>query len=195
MNPNNTQSDETDNFSGNQELQGTNDVGSGNGQAELCGGSPAAPATGVDYSRSSKPVSTSTCPKEVELGFAKDTVVGVDFFNIDPGAYGTPTGYLTQTDPQCSGTVTSQDPTGQGGAGEYPSYASSNGAVTCTAFPSGGICAVADGWLPGNPLNCGSLGTCTGTPFTNITNTPINGGTERPRSPTGSSVARSGLQP
>ena len=49
-NPNNTQSDETDNFSGTQELQGTNDVGSGNGQDELCSSNPSAPAgTTVDY--------------------------------------------------------------------------------------------------------------------------------------------------
>ena len=175
-NPNNTQSDETDNFSGSQELVGTNDVGSGNGQSELCNGSaPAAPAAGVDYSRSSKPVSSSTCPTGVELGFAKDAVVGIDFLNIDPAAYGTPTGYQTQVDPQCSGTVTTLDPTGQGGPGQYPSYASSSGAVVCTQFPSGGIGSVADGWLPGNSLTCTT--TCTGTKFTNITNTPINGGT------------------
>ena len=44
-NPNNTQSDETDNFSGTEELQGQNDVGSGNGQSMLCGGTPSTPGT------------------------------------------------------------------------------------------------------------------------------------------------------
>ena len=127
--PNNTQSDETDNFSGTQELQGTNDVGSGNGQSELCGSNPSAPAgTTVDYSRSSKPISTSTCPTGVELGFAKDAVVAVDFQTINPALYGTPNGYLNQTDPQCTSS----------GAGFYPSYAASNGAVTCTEVPGGG---------------------------------------------------------
>ena len=86
-----------------RKLQGTNDVGSGNGQSELCGGNPSAPAgTTVDYSRSSKPVSTSTCPTGVELGFAKDAVVAVDFQTINPALYGTPNGYLSQTDPQCT---------------------------------------------------------------------------------------------
>src|ERR1700728_4069180 len=89
-NPNNTLSDETDNFSGTVEVQGTNDVGSGNGQDELCGGTPSAPAgTTVDYARSSRPVSTSTCPTGVDLGFAKDAVVGVDFQAINPALYGT----------------------------------------------------------------------------------------------------------
>jgi hypothetical protein len=168
--PNNTQSDETDNFSGTQELAGTNDVGSGNGQDELCSSNPSAPAnTTVNYSRSSKPVSTSTCPSGVELGFAKDAVVGVDFTTINPAAYGTPSGYLSQTDPQCTSS----------GAGFYPSYAASNGALTCTKFPAAGIGPVADGWLPTDPTNCGTGGgpACSGTAFTNITNTALSGGT------------------
>jgi hypothetical protein len=168
--PNNTQSDETDNFSGTQELAGTNDVGSGNGQDELCSSNPSAPAnTTVNYSRSSKPVSTSTCPSGVELGFAKDAVVGVDFTTINPAAYGTPSGYLSQTDPQCTSS----------GAGFYPSYAASNGALTCTKFPAAGIGPVADGWLPTDPTNCGTGGgpACSGTAFTNVTNTPLTGGT------------------
>jgi hypothetical protein len=168
-NPNNTQTDETDNFSGTQELQGTNDVGSGNGQTELCGSNPSAPAgTTVDYARSSKPVSTSTCSTGTELGFAKDAVVGVDFQTINPALYGTPNGYLNQTDPQCTSS----------GAGFYPSYAAADGTVTCTKFPAAGIGPVADGWLPTDPTNCGTGGgpACSGTPFTNITNTGISGG-------------------
>lgn len=169
-NPNNTLSDETDNFSSTVEVQGTNDVGSGNGQAELCGGTPSAPAgSTVDYARSSRPVSTSTCPTGVDLGYAKDAVVGVDLQTIDPALYGAPNGYLDQTDPQCSAN----------GAGFYPSYAAANGAVTCTKFPAGGIGPVADGWLPTDPTNCGTGGgpACSGTPFTNISNTPLSGGT------------------
>src|ERR1700722_11159410 len=169
-NPNNTQTDETDNFSGTQELQGTNDVGSGNGQSELCSSNPSAPAgTTVAYARSCKPVSTGTCSTGIELGFAKDAVVGVDFQTINPGLYGTPSGYLGQTDPQCSSN----------GAGFYPSYSASNGTVTCTKFPSAGIGPVADGWLPTDPTNCGTGGgpACTGTPFKDISNTPIGGGT------------------
>ena len=174
-NPNNTQSDETDNFSGTQELQGTNDVGSGNGQDELCGTanphSPTEnPSSTVDYSRSSKPLSLTTCPSGVELGFAKDSVVAVDFQAINPALYGSPTGYTSNVDPQCSTP------------GQYPSYAAGGttpGALTCTAFPSAGIGPVADGWLPTDPTNCGTGGgpACSGTPFTNITNTPIGGGT------------------
>ena len=168
-NPNNTQTDETDNFSLTEELQGINQVGSGNGQSELCGaGSPPPPAgTIVDYSRSSKPNSTTTCPNGVGLGFAKDSVLALDFLKINPSSYGAPTGYLTQTDPQC------------GGPGQYPAYAASNGAVSCTAFPAGGIGPVADGWLPTDPTNCGTGGgpACSGTPFTDIDNTPILGGT------------------
>jgi hypothetical protein len=171
-NPNNTQSDETDNFSGTEELQGTNDVGSGNGQDELCGTanphSPTEnPASTVDYARSSKPVSLSTCPSGVELGFAKDSVVAVDFQAINPGLYGSPTGYTSQVDAAC------------GVAGEYPSFAASNGALVCTSFPSAGIGPVADGWLPTDPTNCGTGGgpACSGTPFTDIDNTPVGGGT------------------
>ena len=101
-NPNNTQSDETDNFSGTQELQGTNDVVPATASPS-CAAAPSAPAgTTVDYSRSSKPMSTSTCPTGVELGFAKDAVAAVDFQTINPGLYGTPNGYLSQTDPQCT---------------------------------------------------------------------------------------------
>ena len=167
-NPDTAHSDETDNFSGTQESQGINDVGSANGQNELCNGTPGAPAgTTVDYARSSNPVSLPTCPSGVELGFAKDSVVAVDFQAINPSLYGTPKGYLTQTDPQCTS------------AGRYPSYAPSNGELACTAFPAAGIGPVADGWLPTDPTNCGSGGgpACSGTPFTNITNTAISGGT------------------
>ncbi len=166
VNPNNSQSDTVDNFSGTEELQGINNVGSGNGQAELCG-TQGTPATSVDYARSSKP-SAGTCPTEVQLGYAKDGVPAVDFLQIDPEAYGTPTGYNSITDPQCASS----------GAGYFPSYNYSTGAVVCTQFPTGGIGPVADGWEPGNAYNCGSGGgpACTGTPFTDVDNTGITVG-------------------
>jgi hypothetical protein len=94
--------------------------------------------------------------------------VAVDFLTINPSLYGSPTGYLTQTDPQCAT------------AGQYPSYPhDGTTTVVCTSFPSTGIGPVADGWLPGDPFNCGTGGgvACSGTAYTNITNTPTNGGT------------------
>jgi hypothetical protein len=177
-NPNNTQSDETDNFSGTEELQGQNDVGSGNGQSMLCGGTnPAAPSgVTVNYSRSSKPFAASSssagysnCAGQ-EVGFAKDAVLSLDFTSIQPGLYGSATGYLTQTDPLCTS------------AGQYPSYSAANGTLVCTAFPTtsansnttpGLIGPVADGWLPTDPINCGTGGgpACSGTPFTDVNNT------------------------
>ena len=174
VNPNNTQTDETDNYAATEELQGINDVGSGNGLNELCSaGSPNPPAgTTVDYARASRPDYTPTCAGDQGIGFAKDAVVPVDFPAINPGLYGAATGYLGQTDPQCTGS----------GAGYYPSYASSNGALVCTQFPGTGVDGkigpVADGWLPGDPTNCGTGGgpACSGTPFTDIDNTPIGGG-------------------
>ncbi len=171
VNPNNSQSDETDNFAGSEELVGINDVGSGNGLSELCSaGNPvnAPSGTTVDYARASRPDTADVCPGDVGLGFAKDAVVALDFQSIIPSLYGAATGYETQTDPQCTT------------AGEYPSYAASNGAVTCTAFPDSGLIGpVADGWLPTDPTNCGTGGgpACSGTPFTDIDNTPISGGT------------------
>ena len=168
-NPNNTQSDETDNFSGTEELQGINDVGSGNGQNELCNGTPAAPAgpLGVDYARSSKPNSTSTCPTGVGLGFAKDAVVAVDFQSINPALYGSPTGYLGLKDPQCSSD------------GRSPATPRQTERWCAPPSRAAGIGPVADGWLPTDPTNCGTGGgpACSGTPFTDIDNTPIGGGT------------------
>jgi hypothetical protein len=163
-NPNVSQSDPLDNFTGNEELQGIWDVGSGNGQEALCGTITAPGGLPTDYARSSKPAGGSgTCATEQEVGFAKDAIVAVDFQKIDPNLYGSPTGYLAQTDPKCSSS----------GAGFYPSY-NSAGTLVCTAFPSGGIGPVAAGWLPGDPFNCvpagsGLTGTaCSGTPFTDV---------------------------
>jgi hypothetical protein len=164
-NPNVTQSDPLDNFTGNEELQGTWDVGSTNGQKALCGSITAPGGLPTDYARSSKPQG-GVCSNEDEVGYAKDGIVAVDFQSIDPHLYGTGSGYQGQTDPQCSGS----------GAGFYPSYNAAGTAVVCTRFPTGGIGPVAAGWLPGDPFNCvpagsGETGTpCSGTPFTDVDN-------------------------
>ena len=86
-NPNNTQSDVNDNFAATEELQGINDVGSGNGQGELCGTIGTPVNTTVDYSRSSKPFGVAGCAGQ-GLGYAKDSVPAVDFQTIDPQEYG-----------------------------------------------------------------------------------------------------------
>ncbi len=157
-NPNNTQSDTVDNFAGTSEVVGLNNVGSGNGQNELCGkiGIPSN-LTQVDYARSSKPFGVAGCAGQ-GLGYAKDGVTAVDFQNIIPEAYGTATGYNT--------------------IGSFISYDNNTGATVTTPFPSGGIGTVAAGWLPGDPYNCGTTGpACTGTPYTNTENTGVVSGT------------------
>jgi len=157
LNPNNVQTDTTDNFNSNEILQGINNVGSGNGQTELCGGVVPVNTT-VDFARSSKPAGTiSGCPM-VQLGYAKDSVPAVVFNSINPHAYGTPSGYNS--------------------IGSFISYNQTNGATITTPFPSGGIGPVAQGWLPGDPYTCvandGSQGSgtpCSGTPVEDFDNT------------------------
>ena len=160
-NPNVSQSDPLDNFAGTQELQGTWDVGSGNGQNAICGNGNVPLNTTVDYARSSKPFGgEGSCPG-VELGYAKDAIVAVDFQNIDPEAYGTASGYIGQS---------------------FTSYDKTTGATITTPFPSGGIGPVAAGWEPGDPFNChanvrrGPAPLCSGTPFNDVDNTAISGG-------------------
>lgn len=160
-NPNVSQSDPLDNFAGTQELQGTWDVGSGNGQNAICGNGNVPLNTTVDYARSSKPFGgEGTCPG-VELGYAKDAIVAVDFQNIDPEAYGTASGYIGQS---------------------FISYDKTTGATVSTPFPSGGIGPVAAGWEPGDAFNCHAnvagapAPLCSGTPFTDVDNTAISGG-------------------
>ena len=131
-NPNNTQSDVSDNFAATEELQGVNDVGSGNGQGQLCGTIGTPVSTTVDYSRSSKPFGVAGCAGQ-QLGYAKDSVPAADFQVIDPNLYGSPTGYV--------GT-------------SFPSYDYNTGATVMTAFPSSGIGPVAAGWEPGDAFNC-----------------------------------------
>jgi len=155
-NPNNSQSDTADNFAATEELQGVNNVGSGNGQNELCGVVQSPVATTVDYSRSSKPPGVTGCPLQ-GFGYAKDGVTAVDFQSIDPQLYGTPTGYNTN--------------------GPYISYDYTSGSTINTPFPSTGIGDVADGWLPGDPFTCGYNGNaaCSGTPVTDVTSNATAG--------------------
>jgi hypothetical protein len=142
--------DTVDNFDRTETLEGINNIGSGNGQAELCGTQPS--PDNVDWARSSKPAGSISGCAMVQLGYAKDSVPAVDFQNINPEAVGTPSFY--------AGTVFS-------GAGN-PSN---------VAFPSGGIGPVAAGWLPGDPTNCVAAGEglegtpCSGTPFSDVDNT------------------------
>ena len=177
--PNATQADLFDNYAGTEEVEGTNWVGSGNGINELCGtNSPPRP---LDYSRSSKPPGNGNAcgtGNIQAIGYAKDAVDPIDFPTIIPQAYmqsgDQAPGYVgqsfisycqTTTQPGCSSvgqTLTTPFPT-----------ATQNGSE------GAGIGPVADGWLPGDPFNCGTGGgvACTGTPFQNMTNTPDSSST------------------
>ena len=175
-NPNATQADLFDNYAATEQLQGINFIGSSNGIAELCGTGPnAPPGTTVDYARSSKPPGQgNACGTGFiqAIGYAKDAVDPIDFPTIVPQAYmqsgDEAPGYVGQSfvsycqttiQPGCSTvgqTLTTPFPTATQNGGE-----------------GAGIGPVADGWLPGDPFNCGTGGgvACSGTPFENLTNT------------------------
>jgi hypothetical protein len=149
--------DTIDNFDRTEVLQGINDIGSGNGQGQLCGTIPSPQA--VDYARSSKPAGTISGCTMIQLGYAKDSVPAMDFQSVDPEAVGTPSFY--------AGTVFGG--AGTGNPGNVP-------------FPSGGIGPVAAGWLPGDPTTCVAAGEglegtpCSGTPFNDVDNNDNGGG-------------------
>lgn len=83
--------DVTDNYDHTEITVGLGKIGSGDGQKQLCGAESA--EFPVDYSRSSKPPSSSNgCSTLVGLGFAKDGVPGVDF--PDASGPGTTTNLL-----------------------------------------------------------------------------------------------------
>lgn len=174
--PNATQADLFDNYAGTEELQGTDWVGSGNGLNLLCGkNSPPRP---LDYSRSSKaPGNGNACGTGTiqAIGYAKDAVDPIDFQTIIPEAYmqtgDEAPGYIgqsfdsycqTSVQPGCSSLFSTQT-TDHGLSTPFPS----------TGVNSTGIGPVADGWLPGDPYNCGTGGgvPCSGTPFSNMNNT------------------------
>jgi hypothetical protein len=149
--------DYTDNYDRTEEVQGVDEVGSGAGQAQLCGANQGTnnaalpPWAAIDYARSSSGISTkqtSSClAVEKEDFFAADAVDLLDWTNINPSTFGTATA---------------------------APYASVNG---------GHIGNVAAGWLPGDPLTCASTTTgsfgahqngfndCSGYPFGDVDNT------------------------
>ncbi len=149
--------DTADNFDRTEITNGINNIGSGNGLKQLCG-TQAHTSTTVQFARSSKPAvgAVSGCAI-AQAGYAKDSVPAVDFQTLSPGVFGTPSYFST----------------GAGNGQDGTAWPTAN---------SGKIGAPAAGWLPGNPDNCvpagsGLTGTaCTGTPFTDVDNTPITPG-------------------
>jgi hypothetical protein len=82
--------DTADNWNRTEVTEGVDDVGSGAGQAQLCGSSDLNSPLPVDFSRSSKPVgSLPTGCTEVGTGYAKDSAPAVAF-QINPNSFGTP---------------------------------------------------------------------------------------------------------
>jgi hypothetical protein len=192
-NPDGTQTDVVDNWNSDEILNGISNVGSVNGQEELCGTNvPTSGTQTVDFARSSKPPSSSSAGCTVlGVGYAKDGVTPVDFPTVEPGLYNgkngtvaspnnTPTGYEGQAGPGCA-------------TGSYLSYNQSNGASICTPFPgtagslyvagphagstntTQGIGPVAAGWLPGDSFTCDQDSSCSGTPLTDLENVSPGG--------------------
>jgi hypothetical protein len=145
-----TTTDTTDNFDSTEVLMGLNDIGSGNGQQQLCGILPSPQK--VDFARSSKPIASNAgCSTLAEAGYAKDSVPVTDVQNIDPGSFGAATGY------------------------EGKVFTAANQTFTPPAFPANGLIGpVAAGWLPTDATNCAAQGTggagpfCSGTAFNNV---------------------------
>jgi hypothetical protein len=78
--------DAVDNWNRTEITTGTNLLGSGNGQGQLCG--TIATPLPVDFARSSSPAG-SACSNLVGTGFAKDAVPAVDFPVVNPSTFGT----------------------------------------------------------------------------------------------------------
>jgi len=138
--------DLTDNYDRIEIGTGIDQIGSGEGQNQLCGVDTS--PFPVDFSRSSKPAG-SACTDMVGLGYAKDGVPAVDF----PGAEGpgTATGTLYYNKTTCvSGCAFPSGYTGLGGKIIGP---------------------VASGWLPGDSVTCDLTSSCSGTPLTDLDNT------------------------
>jgi hypothetical protein len=136
--------DTIDNFDRTEVLQGINNIGSGNGQAQLCGTQPT--PQNVDYARSSKPAGSIAGCNMVQLGYAKDSVPALDFQSVDPAAVGSPSFYKTQT---FNGVAFPSTGIGPVAAGWLP-----GDATNCVAAGEG---------LEGTP--------CSGTPFNDVDNT------------------------
>ena len=84
---NQSTTDINDNWDRTEVTEGVDDVGSGAGQAQLCGSTPSPLA--VDFARSSKPAGTA-CSTLAQAGYAKDGVPIIDY-PVDPNTYGTST--------------------------------------------------------------------------------------------------------
>jgi len=137
--------DDADNWDRVEVVQGTNDVGSGAGQNQLCSAINKPVGLSVDFARSSKPSSGISGCNEQELGYAKDGVPIVDFPTINPSTFGTST-----FGPSQLATV------GANGKAAFP-----NGAYN--TINGGVVGPVANGWLPGdNPAGTANKGTKVG---------------------------------
>ncbi len=84
--------DTTDNWDRTEVLTGVDDVGSGAGQGQLCGGTNDPTNLPVDFARSSKPSAATSGCNEIPTGYAKDGVPIVDFPTANPSALGTAPG-------------------------------------------------------------------------------------------------------
>ncbi len=126
--------DNVDNWNRVEVEEGVNNVGSGDGQKQLCGSENKPVGLQVDFARSSKPSSNISGCNEQEFGYAKDGVPIVDFPTINPSTFG------TSTQPGVA-------------AAAYP-------ASNFTSINGGVVGPVANGWLPAdNPAGSANHGT------------------------------------
>ena len=129
---NSSTSDVNDNWDRTEVSQGIDDVGSGDGQKQLC--QKEASPDQVDFARSSK-VNGNNCTGETAQGFAYDGVPEVDF---------------TTTNPSTFGVI----PSGS------PYFTAVDGAANLSANSGKAeMGPVADGWIPGNSVGGPYTGT------------------------------------
>ncbi len=164
-----TTTDLFDNFDRTEVLQGVGQVGSSNGQKQLCGtlNSPQA----VDFARSSKPAGSIAGCTMYQLGYAKDMVPLGDFQNINPGGIGaasyfqanvTSLGALTVT---LASTATATADSSAGLAlASVPSWVQTGAAVTGVGIPSGTTVSS----ISGNTITLSNAATTTATELVDI---------------------------
>lgn len=129
---NSSTSDVSDNWDRTEVSQGIDDVGSGDGQKQLC--QKEASPDPVDFARSSK-VNGNNCTGETAQGFAYDGVPEVDFTTTNPSTFGV----IPSTSPYYTAVDGSTNLSANGGKAEMG--------------------PVADGWIPGNPVGGPYTGT------------------------------------
>ena len=141
--------DLTDNYDRIEVMTGVDQVGSNEGQKQLCGldSSPFP----VDWARMTTAASASNgCSDVIELGFAKDGVVGVDFPGIEGPGTAAGTAFGSQVvGPVAAGWLPGDPVTCDTGAAN-----SSTNALNRTSNPNVGILA----------------DSCSGVPFENVSN-------------------------